>query len=201
MYVPSVFAISQPNHIWNGLDRLRLPVASFWGKKTGLNWTWKHYAHPSIFSWPMNLIAKHVHQEINQLSRTNVPGGENHLRASMNGRHLDQFKLVTWQALGKLSISALCEKYKAHAPVDWYIMKSMAASHKGGVFIVKKQRPHPIIRFFINFGGLMYWLSLRSKSALLACLFSQETILLMGILRWPWVYGILQPNHTSMSNI
>ena len=34
-------------NIWNGLDRLRLPVASFWGEKTGLNWTWKHYQQMS----------------------------------------------------------------------------------------------------------------------------------------------------------
>ena len=47
MYVPSIFAQSlrvqlQSLNIWNGLDRLWFPVASFWGKKTGLNWTWKH---------------------------------------------------------------------------------------------------------------------------------------------------------------
>ena len=110
----------------------------------------------------------------------NVPGGENHFRASMNGHRPDWFKLVTWQALGKLSISALCEKYKARTPVSWYMPESMAASHKGGVFIVKKRHPHPIVSIFINFGGVMYWLSLRSKSALSARLFSQEIISLMN---------------------
>ena len=114
------------------------------------------HARPSIFSWATNLVAAHVHREIAQLSRTNVPGGENHLRASTNGHRPDHFKLVTWQALGKFSISALCEKYKARTPVSWYITESMAASRKGGVLIVKKRRPHPIVSFFINYGGLMY---------------------------------------------
>ncbi|KAF8232484.1 hypothetical protein L208DRAFT_1271748, partial [Tricholoma matsutake] len=50
----------------------------------------------------------------------------------------DHVQLVTWQALGKFSISALCEKYKARAPVLWHIMESMAASCKNGVYIVKK---------------------------------------------------------------
>ena len=44
----------------------------------------------------------------------------------------------------------------------------MAASCKGGVLIVKRWHPHPIVSLFINFGGLMYQLSLRSKSVLLA---------------------------------
>ena len=109
------------------------------------------HARPSLFSWATNLVATHVHQEINQLSHTNVPGGENHFRASTNGRRPDRFKLVTWQSLGKLSISALCEKYKARAPVSWYITESMAASRKGGVFIVKKRRPHPIVSFYYQF--------------------------------------------------
>ena len=76
------------------------------------------HACPSLFSWATNLIITHVHQEINQLSRTNVPGGKNHLQASMNSCCPDWFKLVPWQALGKLSISALCKKYKACAPVS-----------------------------------------------------------------------------------
>jgi hypothetical protein len=103
------------------------------------------HTRPSLFSWATNLVATHVHQEIDQLSRTNGPGGENHLRASTNGRRPDHFKLVTWQALGKFNISALCDKYRVHAPVSWYITEFMAASRKGGVFIVKKRRPHPIV--------------------------------------------------------
>jgi len=63
----------------------------------------------------------------------------------MNGRRPDHFKLVTWQTLGKFNISALCEKYKVHAPVSWYITESIAASCKGGFFILKKRRPHPIV--------------------------------------------------------
>ncbi|EDR01138.1 uncharacterized protein LACBIDRAFT_312459 [Laccaria bicolor S238N-H82] len=104
------------------------------------------HARPSLFSWATNLVATHVHREIDQLSRTNVPGGENHLRASTNGRRPDHFKLVTWQALGEFNISALCEKYKVRAPVSWYMTEPMAASRKGGVFIVKKRRPHPIVQ-------------------------------------------------------
>jgi len=103
------------------------------------------HARPSLFSWATNLVATHIHQEINQLSRTNLPGDENHFRASTNGRRPDHFKLVTWQTLGKFNISALCEKYKVHAPVSWYITESMAASCKGGFFILKKQCPHPIV--------------------------------------------------------
>jgi len=84
---------------------------------------------PSLFSWETNLVATHIHQEIHQLSCTNVPGGENHLCASMNGCCLDHFKLVTWQALGKLNISALCEKYKVHTPVSWYSCRQTKPSN------------------------------------------------------------------------
>ncbi|KAF8952164.1 hypothetical protein BDZ97DRAFT_1909450 [Flammula alnicola] len=84
------------------------------------------HACPSLFSWATNLVATH-------LSRTNIPDSETHLRASTNGRRPDHVKLVTWQALGKFSISALCEKYRARAPVSWHITESMAASPKNGV--------------------------------------------------------------------
>ena len=103
------------------------------------------HARPSLFSWATNLVATHVHQEINQLSHTNTPSSANHLRASTNGRRPDHFKLITWEALGKFTISALCEKYRVRAPVSWYITESMAAARKNGIFIVKKRRPHPIV--------------------------------------------------------
>ena len=38
-----------------------------------------YHARPSLFSWATNLVAAHVHREIDQLSRTNVPGDETHL--------------------------------------------------------------------------------------------------------------------------
>ncbi|KAF8969042.1 hypothetical protein BDZ97DRAFT_1902760 [Flammula alnicola] len=104
------------------------------------------HACPSLFSWATNLVATHVHEEIYQLSRTNIPDSETHLRASTNGRRPDHVKLVTWQALGKFSISALCEKYRACAPVSWHITESMAASPKNGVFIAQKRCPHPIVQ-------------------------------------------------------
>ena len=47
-------------NIWNSLDWLRLPVASFWGKKTGLNWTWKHkHQAPSTHQQALNTHNKH----------------------------------------------------------------------------------------------------------------------------------------------
>ncbi|KAF8952159.1 hypothetical protein BDZ97DRAFT_1768789 [Flammula alnicola] len=102
------------------------------------------HACPSLFSWATNLVATHVHEEIYQLSRTNIPDSETHLRASTNGRRPDHVKLVTWQALGKFSISALCEKYRARAPVSWHITESMAASPKnvGAIssFILSRNR-------------------------------------------------------------
>ena len=47
------------------------------------------HARPSLFSWATNLVATHVHQEIDQLSHTNIPSSANHLRASTNGRRPD----------------------------------------------------------------------------------------------------------------
>ena len=58
--------------------------------------------------------------------------------------------LVTWEALEKFSIAALVEKYKIRAPVAWHLMECMAASCKNGVVVVKKQRPHPIIRILME---------------------------------------------------
>jgi len=104
------------------------------------------HARPALFSWATNLIATHTHEEINKLSCTNVSDSENHLQASMNGHRQDHAKLVTWEALGKLSISALCEKYKTCAPVSWHLMESMAAHRKNGKFVTKKRRPHLIVR-------------------------------------------------------
>ena len=58
--------------------------------------------------------------------------------------------LVTWEALGKFSIAALVDKYKNHAPVAWHLTECMAASRKNGVVVVKKQRPHPIVRILME---------------------------------------------------
>ncbi|KAF8884726.1 hypothetical protein CPB84DRAFT_1816928 [Gymnopilus junonius] len=102
------------------------------------------HARPSLFTWATNLVGKHVHQEIYDLA---VKDNEVHLRASANGRqHTEKVNLVTWKALGKFSIAGLCDKYKEHAPVMWYLTESMAASHKNGAVILKKKRPHPVIQ-------------------------------------------------------
>ena len=100
------------------------------------------HARPSLFSWATNLVANHIHREIHELT---VKEGDTHLRASTNGRRPDRVNLVTWEALGKFSIDALCEKYKTRAPVSWHLTESMAASRKNGIVIIKKRRPHPIV--------------------------------------------------------
>ena len=101
------------------------------------------HAHPSLFTWATNLVANHVHHEIHELT---VKDDDVHLRASTNRRRSeDAVNLVTWEALGKFNIAALCGKYKARAPVSWYLTELMAASRKNGVVIIKKRRPHPIV--------------------------------------------------------
>ena len=71
-----------------------------------------------------------------------------HLRASTNGRRSeDAVNLVTWDALGKFNIAALCEKYKARAPVSWYLTELMAASRKNGVVIV-----NPLLQAYSTLG-------------------------------------------------
>ena len=100
------------------------------------------HACPSLFSWATNLVVDHVHREIYALTaKDNIT----HLQASTNGHCPDRANLVTWEALGRFSIAALCEKYKAHAPVSWYLTESMTASCKKGIIILKKRRPHPIV--------------------------------------------------------
>ena len=76
------------------------------------------HAHPSLFLWATNLVADQVHREIYALT---AKDDITHLRALTNGRHPDCANLVTWKALGRFSIAALCEKYKTHAPVSWYL--------------------------------------------------------------------------------
>ena len=108
------------------------------------------HARPSLFSWATNLIANHVHHEIYLLtSKDDVT----HLRASTNSRNSESVhaNVVTWEALGNFSISALIEKYKASAPVSWHLTESMAASRKNGVVVLKKRRPHPIASILIEF--------------------------------------------------
>ncbi|KAF8159999.1 hypothetical protein B0H34DRAFT_797183 [Crassisporium funariophilum] len=100
------------------------------------------HARPSLFSWATNLVADHVHREIYTLTAKN---DSTHLRASTNGRHSDHANVVTWDALGKFSISALIEKYKTDAPVSWHLTESMAALRKNGSVVLKKRRPHPIV--------------------------------------------------------
>ena len=100
------------------------------------------HARPSLFSWATNLVADHVHHEIYALT---AKDDITHLRASTNGHRPDRVNLVTWEALGRFSIAALCEKYKARAPVSWYLTESMTASRKNGIIILKKRRPHPIV--------------------------------------------------------
>jgi len=105
------------------------------------------YVCPSLFMWATNLIANHVHHEIYELA---AKDDDVHLQASTNGQHpIDSVNLVTtWEALGKFSIAALVEKYKSCAPVAWHLMECMAVSHKNGVVVVKKQRPHSIVCIF-----------------------------------------------------
>ena len=100
------------------------------------------HARPSLFSWATNLVADHVHHEIYALT---AKDDITHFRASTNGRRPDCANLVTWEALGRFSIAALCEKYKTRAPVSWYLTESMTASRKNGIVILKKRRPHPIV--------------------------------------------------------
>jgi len=100
------------------------------------------HACPSLFSWATNLVADHVHHEIYALT---AKDDTTHLRASTNGHRLDHVNLVTWEALGRFSMAALCKKYKAHAPVSWYLTESMTACRKNGIIILKKQHPHPIV--------------------------------------------------------
>ena len=102
------------------------------------------HACPSLFSWATNLVTTHVHQEINQLSCTDVPGGKNHLWASMNGCHLDWFNLVTWQALGKLNVSTLCKKYKAIRLTHLFpsVSQSLWQLHARVVFLLYRNDTH-----------------------------------------------------------
>lgn len=99
------------------------------------------HARPSLFSRATNLVANHIHREIHGLT---VKEDNTHLRALMNGRRPDRVNLVSWEALGKFSIDALCEKYKTRTPVSWHLTESTAASRKNGIVIIKKRRPHPI---------------------------------------------------------
>ena len=159
-----------------------------------------HHARPSLFTWATNLIANHIHCEIYKLTVKDV---NTHLRASTKGQHSeDSINLVTWEALGKFSIASLCEKYRTHAPVSWYLTESMAGPRKGGVVIVRKRRPHPIARSIFSHINAHSYLPAhsRSKLGLLAPLSFHGTATQMGISQWLWVYGTLRRNPISMSN-
>ena len=81
------------------------------------------HARLCLFTWATNLVGKHVYQEIYKLT---LKTEDSHLRASTNARRpQENANLVTWEALGKLSISGLCEKYRERAPVSWYLTESM----------------------------------------------------------------------------
>jgi len=99
------------------------------------------HTHPSLFTWAINLVANHIHQEIYDLTSKddNV-----HLRASTNGWCSDHVNLITWEALRKFSIAGLCKKYKTCAPVSWYLTESTTTSLKNGIVILKKRHPDPI---------------------------------------------------------
>ena len=109
------------------------------------------HARPALFTWATNLVANHVHREIYELT---TKDNDSHLRASTNGRRQD-VNLVTWEAIGKFSIAALCEKYKARAPVSWHLTESMAASRKSSGFVVKKRRPHPIVSIWLVYMSVL----------------------------------------------
>ncbi|KAF8811458.1 hypothetical protein BYT27DRAFT_7252761 [Phlegmacium glaucopus] len=70
------------------------------------------HARPSLFSWATKLVANHVHCKIYALT---TKDNNTHIRASTNGQHSDHTNVVTWDTLGKFSISALIEKYKVDA--------------------------------------------------------------------------------------
>jgi hypothetical protein len=71
---------------------------------------------------------------------------------------------------GKFNTAALCEKYKARAPVSWYLTESMAASRKNGVVIVNPpfaptSPPHGHLRkpFKISCNGQLDNSSMRAQ--------------------------------------
>ena len=103
---------------------------------------------PCLFTWTTNFVGKHVYQEIYKLT---LKTEDSHLRASTNAQHpQENTNLVTWEALGKLSISGLCKKYRECTPVSWYLTESMAASCKNGGVITNKRRPHPIVSISLS---------------------------------------------------
>jgi hypothetical protein len=118
------------------------------------------YARPCLAAWATRVVGDHIYHRVGKLAhkKRTDPRSRRHLRATTNGRS-ENSDLVDWEDV-KFSIEELAELYQEEDLFLWYLTECFSASRKNGAVIVKKTRPHSMVRasFLITFVHLKSFL-------------------------------------------
>jgi hypothetical protein len=107
--------------------------------------TLKHTA-PALSAWATQLVKARAHFVVGKLAqkKRSDPTSRSHIRARSNGRQED-VRTATWEDV-KFTILDVVQHYKREGELIWDLTEAMAAPKKNGVVVVRKRRPHPMVR-------------------------------------------------------
>ncbi|KZP25483.1 hypothetical protein FIBSPDRAFT_950189 [Athelia psychrophila] len=103
-----------------------------------------HHTRPAMSSWATKLVGDAAHRAVGRLTKNDPddPDDITQLRATTNGR-AKNVRLATWKDYGKLSMTAIGEKYRLRENLVYYLVEAMAGprDHDRNT-IVRERCPH-----------------------------------------------------------
>ncbi|KZP26721.1 hypothetical protein FIBSPDRAFT_909075 [Athelia psychrophila] len=103
-----------------------------------------HHARPAMSSWATKLVGDAAHRAVGRLTKNDPedPDDITQLRATTNGR-AKNVRVAAWKDYGKLSMTAIGEKYLLREHLVYYLVEAMAGPRdRDGNTIVRERRPH-----------------------------------------------------------
>ena len=104
------------------------------------------YAQPCLSAWATRLVGDRAYFHVGKMARKQRTEGKSrrHLRATTNGRTEDT-DLVEWEDI-EFTMDGLGKQYEEENEFLWYVTECLTASRKNGKVVVKKTRPHSVVR-------------------------------------------------------
>jgi hypothetical protein len=105
------------------------------------------YARPCLNSWATRIVGNEVYRRVGLLAKkTDDPESRTHVRATTNGR-TENANVAAWEDT-EFSIQGLADKYQERDPFIWYITECFCAPRVKGEVVMRKRRPHPVVRLY-----------------------------------------------------